>query len=101
MQLTLGKQNKGVALNPMLLSRVESNAWSYPRSWCGIPSWLLTVKKSISRNLVTLIIIDHFPLSSLPISTALVSGTLLELSYVWTWVTLCVTQDDIYPFGET
>jgi hypothetical protein len=26
MQLTLGKQNKGVALNPMLLSRVESNA---------------------------------------------------------------------------
>jgi hypothetical protein len=25
--------------------------------------------------------------------------TLLELGHFWTWVTLCITQDDIYPFG--
>jgi hypothetical protein len=39
--------------------------------------------------------------SSLPICIAFMSQTLLELGHFWTWVTLCITQDDICPFGPT
>jgi hypothetical protein len=39
---------------------------------------------------------DQLPLRSLPISIALVSLTLHELGHFWTWVTLCVTLDNIF-----
>jgi ABC-type tungstate transport system substrate-binding protein len=57
---------------------------------------------SLVINLILMANINYqFPLGSLPISIVglIVSLTLLKLGPLGNWVMLCVTQDDIYPFG--